>query len=74
MLIGDFVTYEGRRHVALGFMPMSCLSKVELRNIATGETFWVEWPPAPNRDRGSRQIADGAEDASKTGPALSSQK
>jgi hypothetical protein len=43
MLIGDSVTYEGRRHVVVGFTPMSVRpAQIELRDPRTGETFWVD--------------------------------
>jgi hypothetical protein len=46
MLIGDFVTYQGRRYVVVGVTPMSVKPfSIELSDPKTRETFWVEWPP-----------------------------
>lgn len=43
MLIGDSVTYGGRRHVVVGFTPASVTpALIELRNEQTGATFWIE--------------------------------
>jgi hypothetical protein len=43
MLIGDSVTYDGRRYVAVGFTPISVRpAEVELRDPRTGETMWVD--------------------------------
>lgn len=48
MQIGDSVTYKGRRHVVVGFTPMSVTpAEIQLRDPHTGTTFWVEWPPKP---------------------------
>jgi hypothetical protein len=46
MLIGDSVTYQGRRYVVVGFTPMSVIpSEIQIRDPQTGKTFWVERPP-----------------------------
>ena len=46
MLIGDSVTYQGRRYVVVGFTPMSVIpSEIQIRDLLTGKTFCVEWPP-----------------------------
>ena len=48
MLIGDSVTYQGRRFVVVGFTPISVVpSEIQLRDPQTGNTFWVEWPGKP---------------------------
>ena len=48
MLIGDSVTYQGRRYVVVGFTPISVIpSEIQLRDPETGDTFWVERPPEP---------------------------
>jgi hypothetical protein len=58
MLIGDSVTYKGRRHVVVGFTPMSVRPfEVQLRDPATGRTVWVEWPPAESVERAALRIA-----------------
>jgi hypothetical protein len=48
MLLGDFVTYQGRRYVVVGVTPISVRPfSVELSDPETTRTFWVEWPPEP---------------------------
>jgi hypothetical protein len=48
MLIGDFVTYQGRRYAVVGVTPMSVTPfSVELSDPETNQTMWVEWPPQP---------------------------
>jgi hypothetical protein len=48
MLIGDFVTYQGRRYVVVGVTPMSVRPfSVELSDPETNRTIWVEWPTEP---------------------------
>jgi hypothetical protein len=48
MLIGDSVTYQGRRYVVVGFTPMSVIpSEVQLRDLRRENTFWVERGPNP---------------------------
>jgi hypothetical protein len=43
MLIGDTVTYDGRRHVVVGFTPTSVKpAQIELSDPQTGTTFWVD--------------------------------
>jgi hypothetical protein len=43
MLIGDFVTYKGRRYVVAGFTPMSVRpAQVELGDPRTGEKLAVD--------------------------------
>jgi hypothetical protein len=48
MVLGDFVTYQERRHVVVGVTPMSVRPfRVELSDPETNRTRWVEWPPRP---------------------------
>jgi hypothetical protein len=48
MLIGDFVTYQGRRYVVVGITPISVIPfSVELSDVETNQSMWVEWPPQP---------------------------
>jgi hypothetical protein len=48
MLLGDFVTYQGRRYVVVGVTPMSVRPfSIELSDPETNRTIWVEWPPEP---------------------------
>jgi hypothetical protein len=48
MLIGDSVTYQGRRYVVVGFTPMSVIpSEIQLHDPQTGNTFWIERPHKP---------------------------
>jgi hypothetical protein len=48
MLIGDSVTYRGRRYIVVGVTPMSVKPfSVELSDSETHQTFWVEWPADP---------------------------
>jgi hypothetical protein len=43
MLIGDFVTYDGRTHVVVGFTPTSVKpAQIQLSDPQTGTTFWVD--------------------------------
>jgi hypothetical protein len=45
MLIGDSITYLGRRYVVVGVTPTSVRpSQVELKDPNTNETQWVAWP------------------------------
>jgi hypothetical protein len=47
MLIGESVTYRGRRHVVVGLTPMSVRPfEVQLLDPLTDQTVWVEWPAA----------------------------
>jgi hypothetical protein len=58
MLIGESVTYEGRRHVVVGFTPMSGRPfEVQLLDSVTGQTVWVEWPPAEGIERAALRVA-----------------
>jgi hypothetical protein len=64
MLIGDFVTYQGRRYVVVGVTPISVRPfSVELSDPATNRTFWVAWPPEP-LERAALRLAED-EDASE---------
>jgi hypothetical protein len=48
MLLGDFVTYEGRRYVVVGVSPISVKPfSVQLSDPDTDRTIWVEWPSEP---------------------------
>jgi hypothetical protein len=48
MLLGDLVTYQGRRYVVVGVTPMSVRPfSVELSDPETNRTIWVEWPTEP---------------------------
>ena len=45
MILGDFVTYQGRRYVVVGVTPISVKPfSVELSDPKTDQTMWVEWP------------------------------
>jgi hypothetical protein len=45
MLIGDSITYRGRRYVVAGVTPASVRpAQVELHDPETNETHWVAWP------------------------------
>ena len=58
MLIGDSVTYRGRRYVVVGVTPTSVTPfQVELENADTGETEWVAWPPLEDVERAALRIA-----------------
>jgi hypothetical protein len=58
MLIGESVTYKGRRHVVVGFTPMSVRPfEVELLDSVTNQTVWVEWPPAEDMERAALRVA-----------------
>ena len=58
MLIGDFVTYNGRRYVVVGFTPMSVQPfQVQLLDPLTDQTVWVEWPPAEDMQRAALRVA-----------------
>jgi hypothetical protein len=47
MLIGDTITFKGRRHRVVGFTPVSVLPfQVQLLDPVTNQTEWVEWPLA----------------------------
>jgi hypothetical protein len=57
MLIGESVTYKGRRHVVVGFTPMSVRPcKVQLLDPLTNQTVWVEWPPAERVERAALRV------------------
>jgi hypothetical protein len=59
MLIGDSVTYRGRRYVVVGVTPTSVTPfQVELENADTGETEWVVWPPLEDVERVALRVAD----------------
>ena len=48
MLLGDFVTYQGRRYVVVGVTPISVRPfSVELSDPERNRTFWVDWQPEP---------------------------
>ena len=58
MEIGDSVTYEGRPYVVVGFTPTSVIpAEIQLRDPKTGNTFWVEWPPAERAERAALRLA-----------------
>jgi hypothetical protein len=60
MLIGDFVTYQGRRYVVVGVTPISVTPfSVELSDPETNHTMWVEWPPQP-AERAALRLAEDA--------------
>jgi hypothetical protein len=64
LLIGDFVTYEGRRYVVVGVTPMSVIPfSVELRDPHTNRTFWVEWPREPVERAALRLAQEETEEA-----------
>jgi hypothetical protein len=57
MLIGDSVTYKGRRHVVVGFTPMSVRPfQVQLLDPLTDQRVWVEWP-AEDVERAALRVA-----------------
>jgi hypothetical protein len=58
MRIGDEVTYNGRRYVVVGFTPFSVSPfKVELLDLETEESFWLDWPPAEPIERAALRLA-----------------
>lgn len=58
MVLGDFVTYQGRRYVLVGVTPMSVRPfRVELRDPETKRTIWVEWPADP-MERAALRLAE----------------
>ena len=58
MLIGESVTYKGRRHVVVGFTPMSVQPfKVQLLDPLTDQTVWAEWPPTEDVQRAALRVA-----------------
>ena len=61
MLIGESVTYKGRRHLVVGFTPMSVRPyEIQLLDPVTNETAWVEWPPPEGVERAAlRVVAEG---------------
>jgi hypothetical protein len=62
MLIGDPITYKGRRHVVVGFTPMSVRPfQVQLFDPVTDQTVWVGWPPAEGVGRAALRVAPGSE-------------
>lgn len=59
MLLGDFVTYQGRRYVVVGVTPMSVRPfRVELSDPETNRTIWVQWPPEPVERAALRLLED----------------
>jgi hypothetical protein len=57
MLIGDSVTYRGRRYVVVGVTPTSVTPfQVELENPDTGESEWIVWPPLEEVERAALRI------------------
>jgi hypothetical protein len=61
MILGDFVTYQGRRYVVVGVTPMSVRPfRVELRDPKTNRTIWVDWP-ADAVERAALRLADKEE-------------
>ena len=58
MLIGESVTYKGRRHIVVGFTPMSVRPyEAQLLDPLTDQTVWVEWPPAERVERAALRVA-----------------
>lgn len=58
MLIGESVTYRGRRHVVVGFTPMSVRPfEVQLLDPRTKETVWVQWPSGEPVERAALRLA-----------------
>ena len=61
MILGDFVTYQGRRYVVVGVTPMSVRPfRVELRDPKTNRTIWVDWPADPV-ERAALRLAEKEE-------------
>jgi len=57
MLIGDSITYKGRRHLAVGFTPVSVRPfEIQLLDPATNQTVWVEWRLADNVERAALRV------------------
>jgi hypothetical protein len=57
MLIGDSVTYKGRRHVVVGFTPMSVRPfEVQLLDPLTNQTVWVAWPSVERVERAALRV------------------
>jgi hypothetical protein len=57
VLIGDTVTYEGRRYVVVGFTPMTVTPpEVELDDPETGTRLWVRWPPVEGPARAALKL------------------
>jgi hypothetical protein len=62
MVLGDFVTYQERRHVVVAVTPMSVRPfRVELSDPETNRTRWVEWPPRPVEHAALRLVVDGGD-------------
>jgi hypothetical protein len=61
MLIGESVTYKGRRHLVVGFTPMSVHPhEIQLLDPVTNETAWVEWPRPEGVERAAlRVVSEG---------------
>jgi hypothetical protein len=60
MRIGETVTYKGRRHVVVGFTPMTVTPpEVELHDAETETRFWVQWPPIEQAERAALKIVRG---------------
>jgi hypothetical protein len=58
MLIGESVTYRGRRHVVVGLTPMSVRPfEIQLLDPLTDQTVWVEWPAAERVERAALRVA-----------------
>jgi hypothetical protein len=61
MVLGDFVTYQGRRYVVVGVTPMSVRPfSVELSDPETNRAIWVEWPAEPV-ERAALRLAEQEE-------------
>jgi hypothetical protein len=57
MLIGDPITYKGRRHVVVGFTPVSVRPfQIQLVDPATNQTEWVEWPLTDDVERAALRV------------------
>jgi len=67
MLIGDSVTYRGRRHVVVGFTPASVAPfEVQLEDPESKRRFWTAWPAGPPQ-RAALRLADDEGEPSPRG-------
>ena len=58
MLVGDSVTYRGRRHVVVGFTPASVTPfEIQLEDPESKDRFWTAWPAEPPQ-RAALRLAD----------------
>jgi hypothetical protein len=56
MLIGESVTYKGRRHVVVGFTPMSVRPFEQLFDPLTNQTVRVAWPSVERVERAALRV------------------